>query len=119
MSPDVAAMRRGMGGRIEESFAAAKEAGRAAFVTFVTAGYPRSEGAFLGLDVWGWRTERTKIRGICARMGQFVGRYAVNCITWAHFRFVGDSSTYIMRWRWLLLQNMSFCFSRALRQIHM
>lgn len=53
MSPDVAAMRRGMSGRIEESFAAAKEAGRAAFVTFVTAGYPRSEGAFLGMDVLG------------------------------------------------------------------
>ena len=45
MSPDVAAMRRGMGGRVEEAFAAAKEAGRAAFVTFVTAGYPRAEGA--------------------------------------------------------------------------
>ena len=43
--PDVAAMRRGMGGRVEEAFAAAKEAGRAAFVTFVTAGYPRAEGA--------------------------------------------------------------------------
>ena len=44
MSPKVAAMRRGMGGRVEEAFAAAKEAGRAAFVTFVTAGYPRAEG---------------------------------------------------------------------------
>ena len=47
MSPDVASVKRGIGGRIEESFAAAKAAGRAAFVTFVTAGYPRSEGAFV------------------------------------------------------------------------
>ena len=45
MSPDVAAMRRGMGGRVEEAFAAAKEAGRAPFVPFVTAGYPRADGA--------------------------------------------------------------------------
>jgi len=37
-------MRRGMGGRIEESFATAKENGRAAFVSFVTAGYPTAQG---------------------------------------------------------------------------
>jgi len=36
-------MRRGMGGRIEESFATAKENGRAAFVSFVTAGYPTAQ----------------------------------------------------------------------------
>ncbi|EEC51340.1 predicted protein [Phaeodactylum tricornutum CCAP 1055/1] len=33
-------MERGVGGRIEDAFAAAKEQGEAAFVTFVTAGYP-------------------------------------------------------------------------------
>ncbi len=37
-------MRRGMGGRIEEAFATAKENGKAAFVSFVTAGYPAAEG---------------------------------------------------------------------------
>ena len=37
-------MERGMGGRIEEAFAAAKEKGEAAFVTFITAGYPAKEG---------------------------------------------------------------------------
>lgn len=41
--PNVAAMGRGMGGRIEEAFAAAKEKGEAAFVTFVTAGYPTAD----------------------------------------------------------------------------
>lgn len=39
-SPTVADMERGVGGRIEDAFAAAKEQGEAAFVTFVTAGYP-------------------------------------------------------------------------------
>ena len=39
-------MRRGIGGRIEEAFATAKENGKAAFVSFVTAGYPSSEGEF-------------------------------------------------------------------------
>ena len=29
---------------LEEAFAAAKEKGEAAFVTFVTAGYPKAEG---------------------------------------------------------------------------
>mmetsp|Transcript_37586 Transcript_37586/g.76504 ORF Transcript_37586/g.76504 Transcript_37586/m.76504 type:complete len:701 (-) Transcript_37586:133-2235(-) len=43
MSADVAAMKSGMGGRIEEAFAAAKSANRAAFVTFVTAGYPTAQ----------------------------------------------------------------------------
>lgn len=33
-----------MGGRIEEAFRAAKERGEAAFVTFVTAGYPAAKG---------------------------------------------------------------------------
>lgn len=37
---------RGMGGRIEEAFAAAKQKGEAAFVTFVTAGYPTAKGTF-------------------------------------------------------------------------
>jgi tryptophan synthase len=36
-------MQRGVGGRIEEAFAAAKERGEAAFVSFVTAGYPGPE----------------------------------------------------------------------------
>lgn len=40
----VANMERGVGGRIEDAFAASKEKGEAAFVTFVTAGYPASEG---------------------------------------------------------------------------
>ena len=43
-------MRRGMGGRIEESFAAAKESGKAAFVSFVTAGYPSPEGELYSID---------------------------------------------------------------------
>jgi hypothetical protein len=37
-------MRRGIGGRIEDAFAAAKDRGEAAFVSFVTAGYPSPEG---------------------------------------------------------------------------
>ena len=43
-TPSVADMERGVGGRIEEAFAAAKEKGEAAFVTFVTAGYPTAAG---------------------------------------------------------------------------
>jgi tryptophan synthase alpha subunit len=39
-------MERGIGGRIEDAFASAKERGEAAFVTFVTAGYPTKEGMF-------------------------------------------------------------------------
>jgi hypothetical protein len=37
-------MERGIGGRIEDAFAAAKAAGEAAFITFVTAGYPTAKG---------------------------------------------------------------------------
>jgi hypothetical protein len=39
-------MERGMGGRIEEAFATAKDKGEAAFVSFVTAGFPTPEGEF-------------------------------------------------------------------------
>jgi hypothetical protein len=41
----VAGMERGVGGRIEAAFAAVKEKGEAAFVTFITAGYPTAKGA--------------------------------------------------------------------------
>jgi hypothetical protein len=41
---DVSNMERGVGGRIEEAFAQSKERGEAAFVTFVTAGYPTAQG---------------------------------------------------------------------------
>jgi hypothetical protein len=44
---NVADMQRGIGGRIEDAFAAAKEKGEAAFVTFVTAGYPSKEGKLI------------------------------------------------------------------------
>lgn len=44
-SQKVADMPRGMDGRLEEAFASAKEKGEAAFVTFVTAGYPQKQGA--------------------------------------------------------------------------
>ena len=37
-------MERGVGGRIEAAFEAAKEKGEAAFVTFITAGYPNAQG---------------------------------------------------------------------------
>ena len=37
-------MGRGMGGRIEQAFATAKDKGEAAFVSFVTAGYPSIQG---------------------------------------------------------------------------
>jgi hypothetical protein len=40
----IAAMKRGYGGRIEQAFANAKTKGEAAFVTFVTAGYPSAKG---------------------------------------------------------------------------
>jgi len=36
-------MKRGRGGRIEDAFATAKDKGEAAFITFVTAGYPTKE----------------------------------------------------------------------------
>jgi tryptophan synthase alpha subunit len=39
-------MERGVGGRIEAAFEAAKEKGEAAFVTFITAGYPTSQGTY-------------------------------------------------------------------------
>ena len=42
----VEAMGRGIGGRIEKAFEAAKEKGEAAFVTFITAGYPTAEGKY-------------------------------------------------------------------------
>jgi hypothetical protein len=42
----VAKMERGVGGRIEEAFAQAKQRGEAAFVTFVTAGYPSAAGTY-------------------------------------------------------------------------
>ena len=45
-SVDISDLGRGMGGRIEEAFAASKEKGEAAFVTFVTAGYPTADGRF-------------------------------------------------------------------------
>ena len=39
-------MERGVGGRIEAAFEAAKAKGEAAFVTFITAGYPTAQGMF-------------------------------------------------------------------------
>jgi len=39
----IADMERGMGGRIESAFESAKERGEAAFVAFITAGYPAKE----------------------------------------------------------------------------
>jgi tryptophan synthase len=39
-------MERGIGGRIEDAFESAKQRGEAAFVTFVTAGYPSAKGTF-------------------------------------------------------------------------
>lgn len=51
---DISDLERGMGGRIEQAFASAKEKGEAAFVTFVTAGYPTAQGMSSGgeVDVW-------------------------------------------------------------------
>jgi hypothetical protein len=43
-TPAVADMEKGVGGRIEDAFQAAKEKGEAAFVTFITAGYPTAQG---------------------------------------------------------------------------
>jgi len=42
-SVPVADMERGVGGRIEEAFEAAKAKGEAAFVSFITAGYPTAQ----------------------------------------------------------------------------
>ncbi|MGK3743799.1 MAG: hypothetical protein ACI8RD_014159 [Bacillariaceae sp.] len=47
----VADMERGMGGRIESAFESAKERGEAAFVAFITAGYPAKEGTFMCIYV--------------------------------------------------------------------
>jgi hypothetical protein len=41
---DISDLGRGMGGRIEDAFAASKAKGEAAFITFVTAGYPTAQG---------------------------------------------------------------------------
>lgn len=43
-SVSVSDMERGMGGRLEEAFETAKAKGEAAFVAFITAGYPSKEG---------------------------------------------------------------------------
>jgi hypothetical protein len=45
-------MERGMGGRIEEAFATAKERGEAAFVSFVTAGYPSAKGRLIYIYIY-------------------------------------------------------------------
>ena len=45
----VADMERGVGGRIEAAFEAAKQKGEAAFVTFITAGYPNAKGRCFGV----------------------------------------------------------------------
>ena len=47
-SVSVADMDRGIGGRLEEAFETAKAKGEAAFVAFITAGYPRQEGTLAG-----------------------------------------------------------------------
>jgi hypothetical protein len=41
-----------MGGRIEEAFATAKERGEAAFVSFVTAGYPSAKGRLIYIYIY-------------------------------------------------------------------
>ena len=43
----ISKMERGVGGRIESAFETAKMKGEAAFVTFITAGYPTAEGKFM------------------------------------------------------------------------
>jgi hypothetical protein len=48
----VADMERGMGGRIESAFESAKERGEAAFVAFITAGYPAKEGMFMYIQFY-------------------------------------------------------------------
>ena len=46
-------MERGVGGRIEDAFEAAKNRGEAAFITFVTAGYPTAKGtSFAAQQHW-------------------------------------------------------------------
>lgn len=44
-------MARGLNGRIEEAFASAKERGEAAFVTFVTAGFPSKDGELMLIGI--------------------------------------------------------------------
>jgi len=46
-----AGMERGIGGRIETAFACAKDRGEAAFVSFVTAGYPTAQGEYYFCDL--------------------------------------------------------------------
>jgi hypothetical protein len=48
-------MERGVGGRIEAAFEASKERGEAAFVTFITAGYPTADGTYLQDENVGYR----------------------------------------------------------------
>jgi len=48
-TPSVADMEKGVGGRIEDAFQAAKLKGEAAFVTFITAGYPAAKGTSYAL----------------------------------------------------------------------
>jgi hypothetical protein len=43
-SVSITDMEKGVGGRIENAFQAAKEKGEAAFVSFITAGYPTAKG---------------------------------------------------------------------------
>jgi hypothetical protein len=49
-------MERGMGGRIEMAFATAKERGEAAFVSFVTAGYPSAKGRLIYIYIYTYFT---------------------------------------------------------------
>jgi hypothetical protein len=42
----VAEMEQGVGGRIEAAFGASKAKGEAAFVSFITAGYPTAQGEY-------------------------------------------------------------------------
>jgi hypothetical protein len=50
MTMPSASMERGIGGRIEDAFASAKDRGEAAFVSFVTAGYPKPQGESYSCD---------------------------------------------------------------------
>ena len=45
-------MERGHNGRIEQAFAQAKERGDAAFITFVTAGFPDKDGEFIISNIY-------------------------------------------------------------------
>lgn len=51
----IADMERGMGGRIEAAFEAAKAKGEAAFITFITAGYPTRAGTLCSFSLLGGR----------------------------------------------------------------